>query len=243
MVIAPNTTTKSGRIPVEKIDPSVDDAQAGTRAHPFPIIWPKPASKDYPTLYFGGRSASIILQTDLKQQLGEKDATGTVVKEYKPEIGGTLPDGTTIGLAPQWHLGVGTVVGPLSNAKTPSGRKITDVLLKFGFKPSREGMDGDHVHEIQMGGKDEIPNLWPLDRSPNRGAGSILRQIVVHGRRGRHDDQFLTTDEGHRVGLLDVDHRVARPDEAAEVAHHVVLLRHVEVGVFLLPLILVSRFA
>jgi len=191
VVIAPNTTTKSGRIPVEKIDPSVEDAQAGTRAHPFPIIWPKPASKDYPVLYFGGRSKAYISQADLKKNVGKQDATGTVIQEYKPETGGALADGTRIGVAPRWHLRIGTVVGPLSNAKTPGGGKITAILQKFGFSGDLEKLDGDHVHEIQVGGEDIVDNLWPLYASPNRGAGSIISRIVVHYPSGK----TITTKE------------------------------------------------
>jgi len=185
VVIAPNTTTKSGRIPVEKIDPSVDDAQAGTRAHPFPIIWPKPASKDYPTLYFGGLSTTVILQVNLKRNVGKQDATGTVIKEYKPESLTTLPHGQTIGLEPQWRISLGTIVGPLSDKGTKGGRKITRLLGKYGFLADDEKLDGDHVHEIQMGGKDEIPNLWPLDFRPNRGAGSVISRILVHYPSGK----------------------------------------------------------
>ncbi len=185
VIIAPNTTTKSGRIPVEKIDPSVDDAQAGTRAHPFPIIWPKPASKDYPTLYFGGLSTTVILQVNLKRNVGKQDATGTVIKEYKPESLTTLPHGQTIGLEPQWRISLGTIVGPLSDKGTKGGRKITRLLGKYGFLADDEKLDGDHVHEIQMGGKDEIPNLWPLDFRPNRGAGSVISRILVHYPSGK----------------------------------------------------------
>jgi 5-methylcytosine-specific restriction endonuclease McrA len=35
-------------------------------------------------------------------------------------------------------------------------------------------MDGDHVVEIQTGGKDVLENLWPLDASTNRRAGSQI---------------------------------------------------------------------
>ncbi len=188
VLIAPNDTKKSARIPVEKIDPSVDDAQAGTRAHPFPIIWPKPASKDYPVLYFGGPTKVSIPQVELKKNAGKTDATGTVIKEYKPETGGTLSDGTTritIGISPRWRLAVGTIIGPLSNANTPGGGKIIDVLQHFGFKGRQDGMDGDHVHEIQMGGEDVIANLWPLESSPNRAAGGIIRRIIVHYPSGK----------------------------------------------------------
>jgi len=187
VLIAPNDTKKSARIPVEKIDPSVDDAQAGTRAHPFPIIWPKPASRDYPTLYFGGPSKAYISQADLKKSVGKQDATGTIIKEYKPESRATLSDGKTeIGLIKDWYVEPGiTVVGPASNATTRGGYKLTNQLKKFGFSPAREGMDGDHVHEIQMGGADNIVNLWPLDSNPNRAAGNIVNAIVVHYPSGK----------------------------------------------------------
>lgn len=125
---------------------------------------------------------------ELKRNVGKTDATGTVIKEYRPETGGTLSDGTTritIGISPRWQLRVGTIIGPLSNAKTPGGGKLTDVLQHFGFKGRQDGVDGDHVHEIQMGGEDVIANLWPLGYSPNRAAGGIIRQIIVHYPSGK----------------------------------------------------------
>ncbi len=185
VLIAPNDTKKSARIPVEKIAPSVDDAQAGTRAHPFPIIWPKPASKDYPTLYFGGPTTVTIPQADLQGKVGRKDAGGHTIKEYKPEARATLPNGTVIGLQYWWYIEIGTVVGPLSAGSTPGGAKILDILEEFGFKAQTERMDGDHVHEIQMGGEDVVSNLWPLARGVNRGGGSIVNSIVVHYPSGK----------------------------------------------------------
>lgn len=46
-------------------------------------------------------------------------------------------------------------------------------------------MDGDHVVEIQFGGKDVQQNLWPLDASVNRGAGSRLskQQVDLDGQK------------------------------------------------------------
>jgi hypothetical protein len=67
-------------------------------------------------------------------------------------------------------------------ATTPGGGKVLDALAPYGFVASKEGLDGDHVREIQFGGVDVLGNLWPLDAGTNRGAGSILQlgDICVH---------------------------------------------------------------
>ncbi len=76
-------------------------------------------------------------------------------------------------------LNVGTVVGPLSSASTPGGGRINRIFAKYGFRAGAEGLDGDHVKEIQFGGQDAIGNLWPLNFSINRGAGAKLAQATV----------------------------------------------------------------
>ena len=53
------------------------------------------------------------------------------------------------------------------------------MLAKYGFVASDEGMDGDHITEIQFGGKDVLENLWPLDAGVNRGAGPTLAGATV----------------------------------------------------------------
>ena len=61
-------------------------------------------------------------------------------------------------------------------------------------------MDGDHVLERQLGGPDELENLWPLQASENRSSGSTVKsmavtykgeQMTVHEARKKRDKDFL----------------------------------------------------
>jgi len=149
----------------------------GSQSDPFDIDWPKPAASAYRTLYFGGRSSAPLAQSDLKNKVGQ-DVGGHKVQAFTPVGGGTLPDGGgTVGVTTA--LASGTVIGPLSNATTPGGGRINRMFKPYGFRASDEGLDGDHVQEIQFGGHDVVGNLWPLHLSTNRGAGSKLAQMSV----------------------------------------------------------------
>ncbi len=146
----------------------------------FEITWPKPPSANYPELYLGGpvdeyRSQSAMKAAHTKGQ----NVGGHPVKKYTPHRGGTLPDGEKIGLSPEYRIARGTVVGPLADVSTPGGTLLNDILKKYGFSPGNEYMDADHVWEIQFGGQDTLENLWPLDASINRAAGSILSKKQV----------------------------------------------------------------
>jgi len=90
-----------------------------------------------------------------------------------------LPGGDTIGISSENRISVGSVIGPLSSNTTPGGGKILRVISKYGFIASDEGMDGDHVREIQFGGEDDLVNLWPLDSTINQTAGSTLAGASV----------------------------------------------------------------
>jgi hypothetical protein len=174
--IGPNDFDTDGA--VEGVTLSKDD---GTEQNPFPLTWPKPPSANYPTLYFGGKTNKALPQPDLSAMAGQKDETDNVVKAYNPHTGGILPGGEKIGISSQYQIAVGKVVGPLSNEGTKGGGKINDILKKYGFRPKKENMDGDHVIEIQMGGQDVIENLWPLDVSINRSSGATLASTSVEG--------------------------------------------------------------
>ncbi len=151
----------------------------GTRKNPFPLEWPKPASGSYPTLFFGGPIGRIRSQKELQSDVGKIDETGNKIRAYTPHVGGTLPGGAHIGITEANQVAVGTIVGPASEGGSPGGGKLLDALQPYGFVAKKEGLDGDHVREIQLGGKDTLGNLWPLDASTNRAAGSILSQTTV----------------------------------------------------------------
>jgi len=159
----------------------------GTRQDPIDLTWPKRASSRYPTIYLGGKIGRQRSQSYLKSRVGKRDATGAVVRKYTPHAQDQEVPGERqrLGIAPRFQVRRNTVVGPLAGSSTPGGGKLNRLLVRHGFQPSVEGMDGDHVQEIQMGGVDRIDNLWPLDASENRGAGSTLAQteVDVGGRR------------------------------------------------------------
>jgi hypothetical protein len=156
-------------------------AAPGTKSNPFKLTWPKPASSSYPILYLGGEINRIKTQGALKALFtkGQNDETGIKVRAYSPNSGGTLPGGQKIGISSSYRISVGTIVGPVTDATTPGGGKIINLLKKYGFSASGEDMDGDHVKEIQFGGQDTLENLWPLDAGTNRGAGSTLSKASV----------------------------------------------------------------
>ncbi len=154
----------------------------GSQSNPFELSWPKPAASAYPVIYLGGPINKPKSQAELKQTLGQKDETNYEVKAYSPTAGGTLPDGEKIGIASQYQVAVGKVIGPLSRASTSGGRKINKILKKYGFIASAEGLDGDHVQDIQFGGPNTVENLWPLQAGINQKAGPILAQTSVKYR-------------------------------------------------------------
>jgi hypothetical protein len=163
--------------------------KSGSKKNPFLIDWPKRASANYPILYFGGKSPGAKSNSALKSLQGKKDSGGVTVREYLPEVGGSLYEsdgqggekksGDKIGIAAKYRIYVGKVIGPLSSAGTPKGGTINKLLKKYGWSPSAEQMDGDHVQEIQFGGDDVIGNLWPLDSSENTSAGPTLAGASV----------------------------------------------------------------
>lgn len=40
------------------------------------------------------------------------------------------------------------------------------------------GKDIDHIQDLQLGGIDDIVNMWPLDSSVNRSLGSQINHLI-----------------------------------------------------------------
>ena len=164
---------KGAMSPEKPID---DIPYIGSQSDPFDLPWPKPAASGYPVLYFGGSTTQKKAQSEMQALVGQPFA-GSVVRAYAPTEQNSLPGGEAVGLTTT--LTTGTVIGPLSKASTPGGGRINRIFAKYGFGAAAEYLDGDHVQEIQFGGQDVIGNLWPLNASINRGAGSKLAQATV----------------------------------------------------------------
>jgi hypothetical protein len=108
------------------------------------------------------------------------------VRVYTPTggAGQALPDGKTVGLAAQFaSIAPGVRLRYDEKGGTGGGGKINRLFQPFGFRASAEGMDGDHVMERQIGGPDEVANLWPLPLGENRSSGATIKSIEVRFRR------------------------------------------------------------
>ena len=98
-----------------------------------------------------------------------------------------LPFGskTTLGIEPQFRIRKGKKLKLNPGDGTPGGGRINRPLRLFGFSAAGEKQDGDHVVEIQLGGKDLVDNLWPLELKENQLAGSLLAAMKFPASRGK----------------------------------------------------------
>jgi hypothetical protein len=164
-------------------------SKSGTETAPIPIPWPKPAYMNYPKLFLFNQGAP----DKPKWKLSAKKKTGALAATFNPDGGHNLGAGSpappaelkSLGIKSPYQLVADKVIGPLSEASTPGGGTINSMLERYGWDASSEYMDGDHVVEIQFGGRDKLANLWPLDASMNRGAGSRLskQQVDLDGQK------------------------------------------------------------
>ena len=178
-----------------KLGQLVGSSQWGTEAQPLPIRYPKPAASSYTKLYFGPKTSARIPQQDLQaayggdaaalarivKKLGKPEADAWQVKKYKvqefePAVSSpkALPEGgDKIGVLPDYQVKPQMKL-LLNPGSTEGGGKINDALAGYGFNPTEEHMDGDHVVEMQLGGPNELKNLWPLNAGVNRGSGATI---------------------------------------------------------------------
>jgi len=164
----------------------------GTEADPIPLDWPGPSSDKYPVMYFGGRLPSASRPKSQSVMKGihnrnQNDETGTPVIECRPFKRTTLPGGGTIGLEDPFFIRIRRIVGPLSQETTKSGEKLRKLIKPYGFNAKIDGLELDHVHEIQFGGlakNDKVENLWPLAQALNSRKGPTLSRADVEYPKG-----------------------------------------------------------
>lgn len=114
------------------------------------------------------------------------------IKKYSPMVEGQPIDGKSVGLRSDLaSIGERRVLVYDEKGSTGGGGKINDVFRPFGFVPKidgGEGLDGDHVLERQLGGPDDLINLWPLSASENRSSGATVKSIMVT-YKGKKENQ------------------------------------------------------
>ncbi|MFA7060890.1 MAG: hypothetical protein WC156_08735 [Pedobacter sp.] len=171
----------------------------GSEKKPLLIDYPKRRASAYPDIFVGPESPHWIPQTTLAGLTGtpknnriELKAANTGLSDkqidtwdgklhvYRAIKQDKLPDGEVVGLAPQFaSLAPGMLLTYDKKFGTGGGGKINDLFRPYGYRPGKDGNDGDHVLERQLGGPDKIENLWPLPASENRSSGSTIKNIKV----------------------------------------------------------------
>ncbi|MCD0164947.1 DUF4157 domain-containing protein [Deinococcus sp. 12RED42] len=158
----------------------------GTRKNPIPILWPKPATKSYPTIYLGGakaRRATLRTNAMLASLIGQDDpeVAGSQIRAFKPHQRVALSGGEVIGLSQenQVYTGKTLLFDASQSTKTKGGETFNRVARKYGLNIGGSRFNADHVLERQLGGQDTLDNLWPLDASINGSGGSVLHQMLI----------------------------------------------------------------
>lgn len=189
-----------GQVLAKLVDKAEDE---GSEKNPVPADYPKRRAAAYPNIYVGpateqylqqdwlkaaaplkGKSAKDKLSAEepkLAKEAAFKSWSGAV-QVYKAAGGPAqkLPDGNVVGLDPAFaNLAPGKVLVYDDKGSTGGGGKINKLFRPYGFRPGKEGMDGDHVMERQLGGPDAINNLWPLPLGENRSSGSTVKSMAV----------------------------------------------------------------
>jgi hypothetical protein len=179
----------------------LDGTDYGSTVNPLPIEYTKRRAGKYPTIYIGPKSTKRIEQNLLESaKSGSQSSIDKIKKTLNPselsEWGGrnfeikicyptrntTLPDGTVIGISEVFQVDTGTRID-YSEGKTKGGSLINNVLKPYGFSAGEEKYDGDHIIEMQIGGPNELRNLWPLDRGENRSSGSLLKNLITDSKK------------------------------------------------------------
>jgi hypothetical protein len=178
----------------------------GNEPNPLPLEYTKRRAGGYPVLFFGPKSANRIPQSVLASgaiaqveallSAGEQKVwqnQGQKISQYSPTQPKALPNGgPTIGISAEYRVEVGKKV-LYKPGSTAGGGLINAALKPYGYRAQSEGKDGDHIVEMQIGGPNILPNLWPLDKGENRSSGASLA-----ARRCKKPD-------GTEIGLSDAN--------------------------------------
>ncbi len=175
------------------------DEEWGTSENPLGLDWPKRASAAYPTMYFGPKAGRTqipqsVLAAGDKEKIKEdylttRQATrwenaGEPLESFSPHGRKQLPmGGITLGVSSPNRVSVGKKF-KLTPGSTEGAGWYNNKLKAYGFSPAVEYMDGDHVVEMQVGGRNVEENLWPLDASENRSSGSTLSRADFRKSNG-----------------------------------------------------------
>lgn len=207
------------------IDAIAGKGRLGSATNPMPINYPKRRASAYEPIYVGPRADVRVRQTDLREAFkmsNKDDAKEYVLSRTAGLSKKTSWDGTIRKIDPMTgdsnlgvglrsdiaSLDVGRILLYTVKGSTGGGGKINRVFAPFGFKPISEELDGDHVLERQLGGPDELFNLWPLKASENRSSGATLKDMRV--KYGKSELSVHDAGEKFKVSVAKPMHLLVR---------------------------------
>jgi hypothetical protein len=160
----------------------LSDDDWGSEANPVAFDYPKRRADAYPTFYLATGTLVTLDQKQMKARFGSPgSAKGGQIYEYRPTQMTEVPDKSArLGLGAGSHVQVGQKLFFEDKQSRGSGvSNFKNLVRKFGFVASESGWDIDHVVELQIGGKDEYDNMWPLPSGENRSSGAVIKQSTL----------------------------------------------------------------
>ena len=182
----------------------------GSAENPLPLDYTKRRAGKYPLIYIGPLSGKRIEQAwlqnkDIAQidkgltnvERAEWKKRNNEIKTYYPTKIDSLPNGGgPIGMSEPFKVEVGLRV-EYSSGKTKGGGLINSTLRPFGYVAGSEKNDGDHIVEMQIGGPNELRNLWPLERGENRSSGSLLKNAIDAAKKKVKPSKKAAVNKDH----------------------------------------------
>ena len=160
----------------------LSDEDWGTETNPAAFDYPKRRADAYPTFYLATGTLMSLDQKQMQAKFGTPaGAKGGQIYRYRPTQPTDAPDSSAqLGLAAASQVDVGRkVFFEDKEARGGGVSRFKSLVGKFGFVASESGWDIDHVVELQIGGKDEFDNMWPLPKGENRSSGSIIKNANI----------------------------------------------------------------
>ena len=158
----------------------LSEGSIGTEANPAPLDYEKRRSASYPVFYLATGTMKKLDQDAMKQKYpGNPPKNG--IWRYLPNSKQPSPGGEKeFGLDEASQVEVGKKIEFDEKGKRGGGvPAFRNLVVKYGFTPSDNGFDIDHVLELQIGGEDKMGNLWPLPSGENRSSGSLIKHAEI----------------------------------------------------------------
>jgi hypothetical protein len=175
----------------ERLAPLLTGKGWGSEANPAPLDYEKRRSASYPIFFLSAGRSEELDQGVLKDLYAKGKA-----QQYLPNVQNQDVPGESekLGLGEASQIEVGRKIEFEEAGTRGSGvGKFKELVNRHGLKPSTQGWDVDHVVELQIGGRDEFSNLWPLSSGENRSSGSIIKNAETLDEAG----EKITVKDAH----------------------------------------------